>query len=237
MSAGLDPELRTAQYMVDLDMVLETSEYLVSQHSSESPLMQGLRHSPLTATGLGTEYSSESTIKQCLGNSALRGFRRRRPNLDSPTSSSCPSDGTRTLQSSPTSIRTWSTETPRTETFSSQATSPATMSQGSISPTSAAPDTSRIVVSCLACSKTFKGSLADARSNLQRHLRSSRRHNNRETGLKCPMPECCDKARMRSDNLSTHLHNMHKISSPEERQAIVQKCKASVERLERNGIS
>ena len=156
-----------------------------------------------------------------------------------PTPPSPVYSGPMTLGSSPTSIRTVSMETPRLINLinaSSKATSPDTLSQDSISPTSAPPDTPSAVVSCPACSKTFKGNQQDAKSNLQRHLRTSRRHNNKQTGLKCPMEQCRDKARMRCDNLGPHLINVHGISDKVEREAVVYECKVAAGRVNSNGV-
>ena len=121
-------------------------------------------------------------------------------------------------------------DTPKTEWWrpevveqvKSSTTLPATESHISISPTSPdsiTPKTSG--VSCRACGKVFKGSPQDARSNYQRHLRESPRHN-RNAGLKCPMPECANRNFMRSDNLRRHLKKVHRISSESERQSIIQ---------------
>ena len=95
-------------------------------------------------------------------------------------------------------------------------------SQALITPDFSNATTSRII--CPICSKEFKGNLQDAKSNLRRHLRNSPRHT-REYSLKCPMPECEKKSRMRSDNLGKHLQNIHKISSKSERQSIIGQCR------------
>ena len=87
------------------------------------------------------------------------------------------------------------------------------------SPDSSTPTTSG--VSCRACSKVFEGSLQDARSKYQRHLRESPTHN-RDAGLKCPMPECAKGNFMRSHNLRPHLRRVHRILSESEKQSIIQ---------------
>ena len=62
------------------------------------------------------------------------------------------------------------------------------------------------VESCRQCSARFTGT--NARTNLQRHLRASLRHN-RDAGLKCPLPECSMRPLMRRDNLGPHLQRKH----------------------------
>ena len=111
------------------------------------------------------------------------------------------------------------------------------MPQDCFYPSSLGLDSPATVVKCPACSKIFKGCLQDAKSNLQRHLRTSRSHNNRSTGLKCPMPECHDKAPTRNDNLGPHLRNVHGIASREERQALVDESRVSAKRVGSNGIA
>ena len=75
-------------------------------------------------------------------------------------------------------------------------------------------------VSCRACGKIFRGSSQDARSNYERHLRESLRHNP-NAGLECPLPECRNRKRMRFDNLDPHLKKVHRISSKSDRQNII----------------
>ena len=210
--SGWHSKWRTDHLLVDLDTILQISQSSARPQPSEPNTQQH----PTTPT------------------STLASRRRQRPNLNSPISSSCPSDGTRTLQSTPTTINTWSTETPRTEAFSSQATSPATLSQDAISPTPSSPDSPTTALSCLSCQKTFSGKPENAKSNLTRHLRTSPRHDKNQ-GLKCPFEDCRDKDRMRSDNLKPHLLTVHKIPS-DQVPAIVDKCRASLSRVNSNGV-
>ena len=112
------------------------------------------------------------------------------------------------------------------EVFRSPTSSSVIMPQDHFHHPPSNPDSSTTVVECSACNKVFRGNISDARSNLQRHLRTSRRPNQKTTGLKCPMPECRDKARMRSDNLGPHLLNVHKIGSVEERRTIIAQCRS-----------
>ena len=201
---------RTDHYVSDLDKLLKL-------------LQIADRQQPNGSTAEHSTHTNMFTAVRC------------KEMLDSPRPVFLPSDGEGSLDSSPTSfISGTCTESLQTTDSSSPNTSPATMSQDSTPPGSQAPDTP---VRCRACDLNFTGSPQDAKSNLQRHLRTSKRHNNKSTGLKCPMTECRDKPRMRGDNLSPHLLNTHKISSPVERREIVQKCRASGERLEKNGIS
>ena len=109
------------------------------------------------------------------------------------------------------------------------------MPQDCLHPSSLSLDSPATVLQCPGCGRSFKGSPQGAKSNLQRHLRTSRRHNNVATGLKCPMPECHDKAPTRNDNLGPHLINVHGIRSREERQAIVDESRVSAKRLGSNG--
>ena len=84
-----------------------------------------------------------------------------------------------------------------------------------------------------ACGEVCTGELSDPRLNLQRHIRTTRRPYVKYTGVKCPMAECRDTARMRSVNLSSHLLNVHKIGSTEERQAIVAQCKSKARNVDK----
>lgn len=163
-----------------------------------------------------------------------RGFEAISPNqlvLDSPAPWSSISNGARTPDSSPTSDMSWTfTGSSMRPEVNTRGTSLTALSQASISPTSLAPDTpTSSVVSCRACSREFKGNPQDARSNLQRHLRNSRRHKT-SAGLKCPQLECRIRPAMRSDNLGPHLQNFHKMSSPSKRKSIIDESKLSARR-------
>ena len=151
--------------------------------------------------------------------------------LDSPTPWSSVSNAFVTLDSSSTGVMSWTPthSSERTE-LSNQTTSlTTTPSQHSGSPTSPIPDTpSTSVVSCPQCSIDFTGSPQDARSNYQRHLRETRRHN-KEAGLKCPLPDCDTKPPMRSDNLAPHLRKQHGMSQIQA-QATATECKVSARR-------
>ena len=116
------------------------------------------------------------------------------------------------------------------EIFDSHTSSSVILPQDIIHVPPLSPDSSTTVVTCSACSRVYRG---NANSNLRRHLRTSRRHN-RSTGIKCPMPECRNKARMRIDNLSPHLLNVHRISSAEEKRTITDQCKLEARKVDRN---
>ena len=176
---------------------------------------------------------NQSFLQDSSNNTNTQTTSLNQPTLNPPPPSPIYS-GPSTLISSPTSTRTLPMGTPRTEKPSS---SPATLSQDSISPTSAPPDTPRTVLTCPACSKTFKGSPQDARSNLNRHVRTSRRHNSKETGLKCPMEACRDKARMRCDNLGPHLISVHGISDTVVRKGMIYDCRVEAGRVDSNGVA
>lgn len=171
----------------------------------------------------------------------VRGFEVTSPNqpaVDSPAPWSSVSNGAETPESSPTSVMSWtSTGSSKRPEDSTRTTSPTTMSPASTSPTSVAPNSpTTSVASCRACSLSFTGSPQDAKSNLQRHLRTSPRHNT-NAGLKCPLPECRMRPRMRSDNLRQHLQRAHKMSSASERQVIIDESRSSARRVDRNGIA
>ena len=152
------------------------------------------------------------------------------PILDSPAPWSSISNDPGTLESSPTSDMCC-TSTPEAST---RRTSLTALSQASFSPTSLTPNTpTTSVASCPACSRTFTGSPQDARSNLQRHLRTARRHN-KTAGLKCPQAECLTKPPMRSDNLGPHLKKRHRMPSAE-RQFVIDKCRLSARRASVDG--
>lgn len=141
------------------------------------------------------------------------------------------SNGGHTLDSSPTSAMSLtSTGSTHTAEVDSCTTSPATISQASISPTSP-KSRNQTTLYCRACSKKFTGSPQNAKSNLQRHRRESPRHN-KYAGLKCLQPECHMRPPMRSDNLEPHLLNKHKISSPEERRKFKEDSRLLASRID-----
>ena len=121
--------------------------------------------------------------------------------------------------------------------FSNHTSSSVVMPQDSFHLPPSTSDTPTAVLTCPACSKVFKGNIPDARSNLQRHLRTSRRHNTKSTGLKCPMEECRNRASMRDDNLNHHLVSVHRIISREEKRAIIDESRRSANRVGSNGVS
>ncbi len=217
LSSGWDwyPNWRNAHYIDDLDRVLKVSEV-----SDGHPL-------------------NESASKHWPDASVLAVIRRKEPTFDSPTTSSSTSNRAGSLNSSPTSVMSWtSTGNSQTAEGSSQTISPTTMSQASVSPTSQVSDTSTTSVSCPECSMEFKGSQQDAISNRRRHMQTTQKHNKTKTrGLKCPQPECREKGPMRSDNLGPHLQNVHKMASLSERQSVIEKSKSSVRRVDSDGVA
>lgn len=203
---------RNAQYKIEVDRLLETLREQDRSDSSE----YGLTPSPDSS-----------------------GFQMIPPNqlvLDSPAPWSSISNRAMTLDSSPTSAMSWiSTDSSKRPDTSTGTNSLTRMSQSSFSPTSLAPETpTTSVASCRSCSKVFLGSPQDAKSNLQRHLRESRRHN-KDAGRKCPQSECHLKPHMRSDNLRQHLQNFHKMSLSEAN-IIIDQIKSSARRVENDGI-
>ena len=101
---------------------------------------------------------------------------------------------------------------------------------------SLAPDhTDFAILDCPSCSKQFAGNPQDAKSNLQHHLRKSRRHN-KDRGRKCPLPECRSKPAMRFANLGPHLQNFHKMSLSEAN-VIRDQIKSTSRRVDEGGIS
>ena len=175
------------------------------------------------------QQSNDSAVKHWVDTSVIAVIRREQPILDSTTSLFSTSNGADTLDSSPTSAMSLTlTGNSHTAELSSCTTSPATLSQTSVSPTSS--DSSRIItLYCPECPESFTGIPQDARTNLQRHLKYSPRHNS-NPGLKCPQPECETKNSMRPDNLGPHLQKFHKISSKPARQSIIDQSKSSANR-------
>lgn len=220
---------RDAHYVYDLDRVLEILK------------------------SLDREQSNEFELKRSPSTSVLALTRHEPPSLDSPVPWSSISNGADTLDSSPTSPMSWTftgsshtvednsqTTSPTdisqaTMEANSQTTSPTDISQATVSPTSLDSNSpTPPVVSCPACSKVFKGTLQDAMSNRRRHLRESPRHN-KDSGLKCPQPECSKRPRMRPDNLKPHLLKVHKMSSLSELERIVKN--ARLMRMDSEGVS
>ncbi len=72
---------------------------------------------------------------------------------------------------------------------------------------------------CQSCSKTFRGTPQNRKSNLMRHYRTSR-HHNKDGVFKCPKPGCNSKHK-RTDNLSKHLRETHRLLSREERREAI----------------
>ena len=204
---------RYAQHIVEVDRVLETLKRLEKPDSTELGLIPGLDSS-------GFEVISPS-----------------QPTFNSPTPWSSVSNRAMTYGSSPTSAMSWvSTDSSKRPDVSTGTNSLTALSQSPFSPKSLAPETpTTSVASCKSCSKVFAGSPQDAKSNLQRHLRESRRHN-KNAGRKCPQPECVSKSPMRSDNLRQHLQNLHKMSLSDAN-VVIDGIKASARRVDNGGIS
>ena len=203
---------RYAQHTVEVDSVLETLKRQERPDSTELSLIPGPEIS-------GFEVISPSQLF-----------------LNSPAPWSSVSNRPMTFESSPTSAMSWvSTGSSKRPDVSTGTNSLTASSQSPFSPTSQAPETpTTSVISCLSCSKVFAGSPQDARSNLQRHLRESRRHN-KNAGRKCPRPECVLRSPMRSDNLRQHLQNLHKMTLSEAN-VVIDEIKASARRVENGGI-
>lgn len=202
---------RNDHYIVDLDGILKISKE------------QDRRDSTGSAVKLWPDFSEVIHLNQ--------------PVLNSPAPWSSISNGAKTLEASPNSLMSWTPpgNSKRPE-IGTQLTSPTALSQAS-SPTSLTPNTpTTSVVSCRACSRDFTGSPQDARSNLQRHLRTSPRHNT-NAGLKCPLPECRVRPSMRSDNLGPHLKKIHKMLSSSERQVIIDESRLLARRVNSDGIA
>ena len=179
----------------------------------------------------------EPNVQRWPDTSVLAVTRRQQQTVDPITPLSSTSKGSDVLDSTPSSAMSWTlTSSPYTADFDSNITSPTTISQASISPTTPNyTDPTTSIVRCPACSLTFSGARQDALSNLNRHLRNSRRHNINNTGLKCPMSGCENKKRMRSDNLGPHLRKIHDIKSKAGVKRIVDGAKLSAGTLDSNG--
>lgn len=182
----------------------------------------------------GREHNCNSAVKHWAGISVLAVIRREQPIVDSPTTLCSTSNGAHTLDSSPTSVMSLtSTGSTHTAEVDSCTTSPTIISQASISPTS--PDPKNLTtLYCRACSRKFTGSPQDAKSNLRRHFRETRRHN-KNAGLKCLQPECHTRPPMRQDNLEPHLLKVHKMSSPEERREAKEKSRLLAPKMDSDG--
>lgn len=216
LSSGPDrhSNWRNHYYVEALNRVLEISEGLAGQRSNESAV-QRLPN---------TSQHARMSVEQ-------------RTTLDPPTSPFPMGNEDGTSDSSPTSVMSWTFEgSSYTSEANSHTTSPTDISQASISPTS--PDFNTPTssgVSCSACSRTFKGSPQDARSNYLRHIRESPRHNP-NAGLECPLPECRNRKRMRSDNLDPHLTKVHRMSSKPDRQKVIAQSKLSARGVDSGGV-
>lgn len=214
LDSGWYSAWRNDHYIIDLDEVLEILKKQDRPNSIESALR------------LWPDISGFDVISS------------NQPVFDSPTPWSSTSDGARNLNCSPTSAMSWtSTDSSERPKFGTRTPSLTTLSQASISPSSLGPETpTSPFASCRECSRDFAGSPQDARSNLQRHLRTSPRHN-KNAGLKCPLPECRMRRPMRSDNLGPHLQKFHKMSSSSDRQIVIDESKFSAGRVDSNGIA
>ena len=209
---------RNAQYIVAVDRVLET---MGEQKLSKCD-------------------SIESALDARPDSSGFEVISPNQPDLYSPSPWSSISNKAMTLDSSPTSAMSCtSTGSSKRPELSSGNTSLTTLSQAfaSVSPTSLAPNTpTTSTVSCPSCPKEFKGKRQqDAKSNLQRHIRGSHKHN-KNAGRKCPLPKCRAKDPMRSDNLRPHLQNFHKLS-PSDTNDIIDQIKSSARRVDKGGIA
>ena len=236
--------LTTPQWNAESREVFERFYDLVTSQCDEAMRSSGFNWSPSwrddyyvdscdkvleISKGSDNPQLDESTVNLCQNSSVLARVPREHPILDLPTSPSSTGNGGSALESSPDSVMSFTfTGSPQTSEFDSYTTSPTTISQASISPTS--PDSSTQTtsgVSCKFCSRVFKGNPQDAASNLRRHLMQRK--------LKCPMPECETKDPMRSDNLGPHLQNFHKMSSKSERQDIIRERKVAARRVDSKG--
>ncbi|KAL2039521.1 hypothetical protein N7G274_007793 [Stereocaulon virgatum] len=126
------------------------------------------------------------------------------------SSNSCGSS----TDSSPTSLASLdSTMSLSGETLASSLISPTALSQNSLSPTSPTfPMPNAEIASCQLCDAKFRGTPQHRKSNLQRHMRTSKIHSG-YAGFKCPEPGCSSRLR-RTDNLGKHLQTIHGLSSP-----------------------
>ena len=192
-----DETWRYQYYILDLKDIMDISRELVKD-----------RPVPL-ASGYG------------IGPRALTLGRPSDLSLSSPTSRSLRSTGIHTVGSSPTSLRTGiSMSTSQDGEFSTRMTSPTSVSQASISPTSPASNvsTTHVELHCPKCGDKFCGKPANANKNLKRHLETSSKHNE-NPGVDCPQPDCSARP-SRADNLRSHLIRKHGLFSQEVEQAI-----------------
>lgn len=158
-------------------------------------------------------HSIDASTNRWPDTSVLAIIRPDRTLLKSSPPASSHSCGSST-NSSPTSLTSLdSTMSLSGDTLASSLTSPTAMSQSSMSPTSPTfPMPNTEIAYCQLCPATFRGTPQHRRSNLQRHMRTSKIHSG-YARFKCPEPGCSSRL-MRTDNLGKHLQTMHGLSSP-----------------------
>lgn len=140
-----------------------------------------------------------------------------RPNATSPVSPTSPTSSTNftSTSSSRTSLTSWSLTTASEDgAISGLLRSPTNAPISPLSPSLPMPDPE--VTHCSSCSAKFKGTPQHRRSNLIRHMRTSRRHS-AHAALKCP-ESGCKSTLMRTDNLAKHMKTQHNISTQSDTQ-------------------
>ena len=164
-----------------------------------------------------------------LDTSVLAVIRPSEISTGSPSSLSPKSTEAFTVDSSPTSHTTRTSTDFFQQEVSTEMTSPTTASQSSTPSTSSTPSainvsTSNVETVCHLCGEKFTGTTPNARSNLNRHLQTSPKHN-KDAGLKCPEPGCPAKP-TRPDNLRPHLKRRHGLTSPLDLEQAIKKSRA-----------
>ena len=140
-----------------------------------------------------------------------------RPNATAPVSPTSPTSSTNFTRpnSWPTSLTSW-TLTSASEDYNVGGLlgSPTNTPISPLSPSLPIPDSE--TTHCSSCGATFTGTPQHRRSNLKRHMRTSRRHG-AHAALKCP-ESGCKSTLMRTDNLAKHLETQHGFSRLLDRQ-------------------
>ena len=142
-----------------------------------------------------------------------------RPNATSSVSPTSPTSSTvfTSTSSSPTSPTSWTlTSAPEEDTVGGLVGSPTNTPISPLSPSIPIPDSE--ATHCSSCGAKFTGTPQHRRSNLKRHMRTSRRHSG-PAALKCP-ESGCKSTLMRTDNLAKHLQSQHGITRSSDRQDI-----------------
>ena len=162
-----------------------------------------------------------SSMNHSPNTSVLAVIRPNATSLVSPTSPTSSSNVTSTI-SSPTSLTSWTlTSASEDDTVGGSLGSPTNTPISPLSPSF--PISNSETTHCQSCQATFTGTLQHRRSNLKRHMRTSRRHSG-HAALKCPELGC-NSTLMRTDNLAKHLQSQHGLSTSSDIQDAIRRSR------------